>query len=617
MFSIILKFNLFYLQMKISFFKKIISLIILLIFHNNTFSQEIEAEIDLNNCTNDKVHVILNIHNFKFEDSIVYHFPKTVPGLYSTIDFGKFIKDFKAFGNSGKLIATRKNANNEYIIINGQNLSKIEYNLEDSWDEEISNNSIFEPAGTRFEENEFFMLNLYAIVGYFDFNTSMKYEISIKKPLNLDFITANKSSKINNNTSIFNFNNFNELSTEPIIYSHLDTISFNTNNCTYIINTYSENKQINSSLFLDTIKSVIEAINFHFKNFNIQKYYINLVFENWIEIRGGGMEHKNSTVIVLSNRIRYENLFFSIKEKIAHEYLHLIAPLNLQSSITNNFDFSGTINTELLWLYEGVPEYLSMKILLEKKLISESKFLKEIGCKIYDNEKMNDKNYSLVLLSKNILNDSLSGFFLNFYYRGALTAFAYDIWLQKQTNQEYNLTTLIKDLFNENKSQPFEESGIYSSIEKFSKTHNSEFIDLYVKGNKILPLKQFFKEVDLELIDSLKTTYYVLRYYITNKNSIQEINNNIYFIPDSSKNIFENDTAKILEINHEIINKNKTVQNLMYANNNKFLNVKYEINNKILQSDFRTLVFAGVNKYYSILNTNESANNKFIEFIKN
>jgi len=452
----------------------LLTFFITFLFHQNIFCQEIEAKIDLKNCINDRILISLNLTHLNKSDSITYRFPKTIPGLYTIVDFGKFIDEFNAYDNSGNLLKTNRNSKNEFVIYNSYNLTKIEYLLNDTWDEALSDESIFYPSGTRFEENNFFLLNLYALIGYFDDNVQLKYKISINKPQNLEIISANKFTKINDSTNVFKFNLFSELAEEPILLSQPDTISFTSNNNKYIINTYSENLQLNSAFLLDTIKSVIEAVNNQFNNLVDSTYYINLVYDNWLDNRGGGMEHKNSCVIVLSNRIRVDHLYFIIKEKVAHEYLHCITPLNLHSIATKNFDYSGKTNTKLLWFYEGVTEYLSMKILLSQKLISTNKFLREIGCNIYDNEKMNDKNYSLETVSKEVLNKLYNDFFMNFYYRGCLTAFAYDIWLQKET--KHNLTALIRDIYKDNNRVAFHEDSLYYFFEKYSGAKNDGFI---------------------------------------------------------------------------------------------------------------------------------------------
>jgi len=140
-------------------------------------------------------------------------------------------------------------------------------------------------------------------------------------------------------------------------------------------------------------------------------------------------------------------------------------------------------------------------------------------------------------------------------------------------------------------------------------------MDLYIRDSKELTLNHFFNKIDLFITDSLKQTFVVLRYFITNKSNIKEINNNIYFISDSTKNIFENETAKIIEINNNSINLNNAIQSLMYANNVKFLNMTYEVNNKIIQKDIKTLVKANGKNYYIVLNTYKSDNNKFFKFI--
>ena len=49
----------------------------------------------------DKVMVTITPPKFT-SNEIIFHIPKTVPGTYSTDNYGKLIDDLKAFDKSGK-----------------------------------------------------------------------------------------------------------------------------------------------------------------------------------------------------------------------------------------------------------------------------------------------------------------------------------------------------------------------------------------------------------------------------------------------------------------------------------------------------------------------------------
>jgi len=60
-------------------------------------------------------------------DKTIFHIPKTVPGTYSTDNYGKFIDDLKATDSKGVALATKKPMNNSWEISNAKKLAKVTY----------------------------------------------------------------------------------------------------------------------------------------------------------------------------------------------------------------------------------------------------------------------------------------------------------------------------------------------------------------------------------------------------------------------------------------------------------------------------------------------------------
>ena len=58
-------------------------------------TEEVKVTIDLNQVKDDKVMVTVTPPKFS-SNEVVYHIPKTVPGTYSTDNYGKLIDDLKA-----------------------------------------------------------------------------------------------------------------------------------------------------------------------------------------------------------------------------------------------------------------------------------------------------------------------------------------------------------------------------------------------------------------------------------------------------------------------------------------------------------------------------------------
>jgi len=108
--------------------------------------------IDLNEIIHDKLSVQVKTPKFK-QDQIGFFFPKIVPGTYANYDFGRYISDFQAFDAQGKSLSVVKKNVNEYQIKNAVKLSRITYQVDDTWDSpEIDGEYVFEPAGLHFKK---------------------------------------------------------------------------------------------------------------------------------------------------------------------------------------------------------------------------------------------------------------------------------------------------------------------------------------------------------------------------------------------------------------------------------------------------------------------------------
>ena len=103
-------------------------------------------------------------------NEITFHIPKTVPGTYSTDNYGKFIDDLKAFDKKGNLLIVKKTDDNSWSIADAKLLDKVTYYVNDTFDNEKGGNfgdNIFSPAGTNIDVDKNFMINTHGFVGYF------------------------------------------------------------------------------------------------------------------------------------------------------------------------------------------------------------------------------------------------------------------------------------------------------------------------------------------------------------------------------------------------------------------------------------------------------------------
>jgi len=96
-------------------------------------SDQLVATIDLTNVNEDKIKVTIELPPI-VESTVTYALPKIVPGTYSVYDFGRFVSDFEAFDDEGKLLPTQRLNDNEWLIEGAQKLKHITYWVDDTYD---------------------------------------------------------------------------------------------------------------------------------------------------------------------------------------------------------------------------------------------------------------------------------------------------------------------------------------------------------------------------------------------------------------------------------------------------------------------------------------------------
>jgi len=142
----------------------------------------ISTSFDLTKIVDDKLFVQINPGVFS-QDSIIYRIPKTIQGTYKVKNYGNFIVDFKALDYEGNELTFNRLDINSWAIKNAKNLDRITYNVNDTFDAEGGEFKVpTHMSGINFEKDNF-VLNLHAIIGYFDSLKDNEYLLDITYPL--------------------------------------------------------------------------------------------------------------------------------------------------------------------------------------------------------------------------------------------------------------------------------------------------------------------------------------------------------------------------------------------------------------------------------------------------
>ena len=476
----------------------------------NTNSDLVVANLDLVNVDDDKVMVSVDPGKFTTEETTFY-IPKTVPGTYSTDNYGQFIEGVKAIDYKGNELSVTKLDDNSWKISNATALDKVTYWVNDSYDIE-GEEGVFSPAGTNIKAGENFMLNLHGFVGYFDGMSEKPYQLVIKHPKDLIAGTSLKKVAVGTDeeqtyaTDQFNVNRYFEVTDHPIMYSTPDTTSFQLQGMKVKLQVYSPNKAYSVEDIAPKMKEMMQAQKAFLGEIDNTDVYAVLLYlsdVNGQDAQGfGALEHHTSTTVVLPESMPLERLNETMKDVVSHEFFHIITPLSVHSNEVHYFDYNDPEMSQHLWMYEGVTEYFANLFQVKEGLIDHQAFYDRMSEKITSSKQFDD-TMPFTVMSENILDEEYESSYYNVYQKGALIGMSLDIRLRELSNGEMGILDLMKKLSNKyGKDKPFEDEELIPAIVELTYPEIQSFFDTYITGTTPIPYGDFFAKVGVEETES-------------------------------------------------------------------------------------------------------------------
>jgi predicted metalloprotease with PDZ domain len=466
---------------------------------SNNISSYTLYKIDLTNTEDDLFHVTLFPGELNPENQY-FNFVAFAPGVHQVLDYGRFVKSLYAYDKNDSLIITEKISLNKWLISSPEKVYRIDYVIEDSFDAEVEEHPIYPMSGTGIEK-DFIIMNTFGVLGYFDdlLNKPVQIEIAFNPEWKIG--TALEKEK-----DYYVADSYYQLADSPILIGELTTASAMIGDIEVEVFVYSENDTINADTVLSMSKDVLNAAVEFTKYAPVNRYAFLMYFLNDETYRrnglhgGGALEHSYSSTYAFNAKPEF---LFLLKDVIAHEFMHILTPLNLRSEIIANFDYSKPSSEDKhVWLYEGVTEWVSLIMQLRSGVDDIESHLSAISRKLRNSESY-DSTYSLTRISREWSTDEGNMQYGNIYQRGAVTAELLDIRLLELSGGTRGLREVYLDLIKKyGKDKPFDNDTFFDVIVGLTYPEIREFINDYIIGTKPLPYKEYFEKLGIKYIFS-------------------------------------------------------------------------------------------------------------------
>jgi predicted metalloprotease with PDZ domain len=435
-------------------------------------------------------------------DTNYFCLPKIIPGIYDDVNFGKFLSDFQAFDREENRLNITKIDENSWKISNSGKLKKIRYRIDDGWENFDSEDlRPYRSAESSFNDSVL-ILNTHSLFGYFKDHTNLPFRINIQKQKG--FYAATSLSRIKSSKSEDEFlaPNYNQLVDNPIMYSLPDTTFIKLPNISVEVACYSSSSRSISNDIAVHISLLLKNQAAYLGGKLLTNHFTFIIYHNLntnnLSNFADGLEHSNSTLILMYSPLDMEILKRIVFKHTSHEFFHILMPIGLHSREIADYNFNSPKFSRHLWLYEGMTEYFTIHMPIKQNMQSLDEFIEVIESKI---SKMNQfKNVvSITQLSLHVM--EMPDEYMNVYFKGALINLCLDIQLRELSKGTYGVQDLVLELINKyGKDKPFEDAELFDEIiEITGYPEIRDFIDNYIRGNRPIPLKEDLLKVGLHL----------------------------------------------------------------------------------------------------------------------
>lgn len=455
--------------------------------------------IDLEDRADDRFSVRMEVDGLA-EESAVLQFAATAPGTYQVMDIGRFVDGLTATDGAGNAIAVERVSTNQWRIADPANVRAVEWRIAETWDTPVEEHRVYPMAGTSLEADHA-LFNAHAVL---PFPTGMQ-----DTPIRLEVVVPEGwivgTALEKDAAGAYVAEDYDFLVDSPILTGETLTVATTeVAGADVEIYAYSASGGIEAATLLESMRAMLEASGAFLDGLPVDRYVFLWHFEGR-PVQGasyGAWEHSYSSEYVFPDVPYSERFGQAMTDVAAHEFLHIVTPLNIHSEIIETFDFETPVPSRHLWLYEGVTEWGSDASQLRAGLKTPETYLEETARKIAIDRQAFDPDYSLERLALTSYTAEGQAQYGNIYQRGAVVAGLLDIRLLELSGGERGLRELLLELMERyGKTRPFDDAELYDTIVAMTRPEIGDFFERYVRNAEPLPVAGYYAKLGIDFVD--------------------------------------------------------------------------------------------------------------------
>ena len=449
--------------------------------------------IDLNDRADDSFKVTAWVGGLT-DANAIYQFAATAPGTYQVMDIGRYVRRFEAFDAAGRAVPVERVSVNQWKLSDPARVRTLRYAISETWDTPVDQHQVYLMCGTSIERDHV-LINPHAVIGYPSGMQARPIRLRLAYPAGWKLGTALERDR----SGAYRAEDFDQLVDSPILLGRLTEARTRVTGVPVEIYTYSHTGKIRSSQLLGAMDDMLQAAGRFLGKLPVDRYTFLYHFD---ERPAGAWEHSLSSEYVLQESEFTDSVGRYVKDIAAHEFFHIVTPLNIHSEIIEHFNFVTPVPSQHLWLYEGTTEWAAHAMQLRAGLKTPDQYLAKVIEKMRIDRAKYDSTWSLRELALTSYSDSGQAQYGNIYMRGALTAGLLDIRLLELSGGRQGLQDLILELAHRfGKRRAFPESTFVDTLAAMTSPEIRDFFARYVWASQRLPIAEYYGKLGIRLIE--------------------------------------------------------------------------------------------------------------------
>lgn len=425
------------------------------------------------------------------KEQAVYQFAATAPGTYQVMDMGRYVRQFAAFDAKGKPLGSKQISPNQWELAQPTKTREIRYTIAETWATPVTEHNVYRMCGSSLEPDHA-LVNGQTVLGYPQGWQAKPLRLKLNHPAAWTVGTV----LVPDADGYFHAKSYDQAVDSPILLGNLTNAKTKIGNADVALYCYSATGLVQATPLLADMQKMLGAAQaFLGGDLPVKRYAFLYLFS---DKSAGAWEHSYSSEYIIREGALTPEFAQNVVDIAAHEFFHIVTPLNIHSEIIEHFNFVHPTGSEHLWLYEGVTEWASHMMQLRGGLVPLDDYLTVLHNEERYDRTRSDTTYSLSKLGLNSFSDEGQRQYGNIYQRGALTASALDLRLLELSHGTRGLRDVLLQLAKKyGPDRPISEKNFFQDFTALTYPEIGDFFRRYVQGTEPLPLREYFGRIGI------------------------------------------------------------------------------------------------------------------------